>query len=106
MYGRAQDTFTAVPAHLYYILCELLKNSCRATVEHAKRQGVEMDALPPVKIIIARGREDMAIKVLATSTGSLFELLVSAPHGMALVCLASVQVGSACTRQHWACCAI
>eukprot|EP00953_Heterococcus_sp_UTEX-ZZ885_P040049 20499-Heterococcus_DN1.PRE.1 len=78
VYGRKQDTFTAIPTHLYYIMCELLKNSCRATVEHARSKGQLSDdsnastlshglphglLLPSVKVIIARGREDMTIKI-------------------------------------------
>lgn len=49
MFGREEDTFTAVPSHLYYMMREVLKNSCRATVEHGRltRPG---EKLPPVKV--------------------------------------------------------
>lgn len=82
VHGQPSDTFTAVPSHLYYILCELLKNSCRATVEHARhKNGLDpraqppLDAkvaavpLPPVKVIIAKGREDITIKVVDEGGG-------------------------------------
>jgi hypothetical protein len=92
VYGRKQDTFTAIPTHLYYIMCELLKNSCRATVEHARSKGQLSDdsnastlshglphglLLPSVKVIIARGREDMTIKVYAMSQYSSSTCLVA-----------------------------
>ncbi|CAM9933725.1 unnamed protein product [Ectocarpus sp. 4 AP-2014] len=68
VFGRAKDTFTAVPSHLYYILREVLKNSCRATVEHSRRTRPG-EKLPPVKIIVARGNEDMTIKIVDEGGG-------------------------------------
>lgn len=49
VFGRAEDTFTAVPSHLYYMIREVLKNSCRATVEHGRRTRPG-EKLPPVKV--------------------------------------------------------
>lgn len=57
--GRTDLTFTYIPTHLHHMLFELLKNSFRATVE---AHGHTRD-IPPVRIIIADGQEDVAIKV-------------------------------------------
>ncbi|KAG0088160.1 hypothetical protein BGZ93_005448 [Podila epicladia] len=37
--GQIDAKFTYVPVHLEYILCELLKNAVRATVEQSKKMG-------------------------------------------------------------------
>uniref|UniRef100_A0A1E1X9A4 Protein-serine/threonine kinase n=1 Tax=Amblyomma aureolatum TaxID=187763 RepID=A0A1E1X9A4_9ACAR len=49
-----------VPSHLYHMLFELFKNSMRAVVEY---HGTEADEFPPLKVLIARGREDLTIKL-------------------------------------------
>ncbi|KNE73180.1 hypothetical protein AMAG_17372 [Allomyces macrogynus ATCC 38327] len=52
--------FMYVPSHLHHMLFELLKNSLRAVVE---RYGPDADHFPPVKVVVAEGREDITIKV-------------------------------------------
>lgn len=83
--GRDDDggvPFTYVPHHLRYILAEVLKNSCRATVrsylkgttagqkeDHTKHHndpdgGIhDAPSLPPIKVVVAKGAEDVTIKV-------------------------------------------
>jgi pyruvate dehydrogenase kinase 2/3/4 len=56
-------TFTFVPAHLHYILLELLKNAMRATVERHGRAGDDYCALPDIKVVISVGDEDVCVKV-------------------------------------------
>lgn len=43
-----------VPSHLHHMLFELLKNSLRAVVE---THGIDADDYPPIKIIVAEGKE-------------------------------------------------
>lgn len=57
--GRTDLRFTYIPSHLMHMLFELLKNSYRATAE--AHQGSR--DLPPVRVVIADGQEDVAIKV-------------------------------------------
>ncbi|KAI9232760.1 MAG: mitochondrial branched-chain alpha-ketoacid dehydrogenase kinase-domain-containing protein [Podila humilis] len=52
--------FMYVPSHLSHMLFELLKNSLRAVVE---QYGTECDEYPPIKLIVAQGKEDIAIKI-------------------------------------------
>jgi len=82
----ADSKFTYVPHHLQYTLAELLKNSCRATItrhaqgknsredhvgshhhhhyHHHHDQGAATDeSLPCVRVVIAKGAEDVTIKV-------------------------------------------
>jgi len=64
--GDRQDTFTYLPSHIYFIAAELLKNACGATVRFRRLPSGELPAgtvLPPVRVIVARGEEDVAIKV-------------------------------------------
>ncbi|KAK3808332.1 MAG: mitochondrial branched-chain alpha-ketoacid dehydrogenase kinase-domain-containing protein [Benniella sp.] len=52
--------FMYVPSHLSHMLFELLKNSLRAVVE---QYGTECEDYPPIKLIVAQGKEDIAIKI-------------------------------------------
>ncbi|KAG7355552.1 two-component system histidine kinase [Nitzschia inconspicua] len=57
-----KGNFTYVPHHLRYMVGELLKNSCRATI----KKHVESKAsgkMPPIRIVIVKGEEDVTIKI-------------------------------------------
>jgi len=58
--GAREQTFPYVPSHLFFIVTELLKNSCRAVVE---AHNGALGKLPPIKVVLSRGNEDMVIKV-------------------------------------------
>ncbi|XP_005111084.2 pyruvate dehydrogenase (acetyl-transferring) kinase, mitochondrial [Aplysia californica] len=47
-----------VPSHLYHMLFELFKNAMRAAVEYHSEESV-----PPLKVMIVKGQEDLSIKV-------------------------------------------
>ena len=71
------DEFTFVPHHLQYMVSELLKNSCRASVRKYKEReaaAVFGDAttsatassnvtIPSIRVIIVKGSEDVTVKV-------------------------------------------
>lgn len=58
-HGRLNLRFKYIPSHLHHIFFELFKNSFRATIEAHKGKGDP----PPVRVVIAGGMEDVAIKV-------------------------------------------
>lgn len=59
--------FTYVPHHLHYMLAELLKNSCRSTVEQYMKSELRGDEekaqLFPIRVVIVKGEEDVTIKI-------------------------------------------
>jgi len=81
--SSSESNFTYVPHHLQYMLVELLKNSCKATVMKHRRHRPDSDSsnnniseddiieeaiskrekLPPIRIVIAKGAEDVSIQI-------------------------------------------
>ena len=80
---QSNPGFTYVPHHLHYMLAELLLNACRATVRHhrnadsssaaaqvgskpngdSRKQDSTMPVLPPIRVVLVMGKEDITIKV-------------------------------------------
>lgn len=60
LYGVVESRLTALDLNQNHILFEILKNSLRATVE---RFGPDCDKYPPIQVIVAKGKEDITIKV-------------------------------------------
>lgn len=48
-----------VPSHLYHMLFELFKNALRAVVE----THCDSYSLPPIKVLLTKGEEDVSIKI-------------------------------------------
>jgi pyruvate dehydrogenase kinase 2/3/4 len=59
--------FTYPPHHLQYMVAELLKNSCRATVD---RYFLSNQPMPPIRVIVVQGDEDVSIKVADSGGGA------------------------------------
>ncbi|GES94297.1 alpha-ketoacid dehydrogenase kinase [Rhizophagus clarus] len=59
--GQIDTTFTYVPVHLEYIIAEVLKNSCRATVEYSQK--FNRTEHPPVIVTISKGKNFIGIRV-------------------------------------------
>jgi len=53
-------TIIYIPAHLYHICFELIKNSIRATIE---RYGRDAKEFPSIRIHVVKGHEDMSIVI-------------------------------------------
>nr|XP_019959215.1 PREDICTED: pyruvate dehydrogenase (acetyl-transferring) kinase isozyme 2, mitochondrial-like [Paralichthys olivaceus] len=52
-----------IPSHLYHMVFELFKNAMRATIENHEASRT----LPPIKVMVALGGEDLSIKVSKSS---------------------------------------
>lgn len=60
VYGDPSFTFPYVPTHLHLMVFEMVKNSLRAVQERFMGTSKE---IPPVKVVVADGIEDVAIKI-------------------------------------------
>jgi hypothetical protein len=60
IYGDPAFTFPYVPSHLHHMVFELVKNSLRAVQD--RFDGSDDDP-PPIRLVVAEGVEDVALKV-------------------------------------------
>ena len=70
--GATKLEFAYMPAHLHYILFELLKNSMRATLETHETSG----ELPPITVVVAEGEDEVAMSTVLPSDSKHLRLLV------------------------------
>lgn len=71
--GDDSPLFTYVPQHLHYMITELLKNSCRASIRRYRelvRMAEESDLshareieIPRIRVVMVKGKEDVTIKI-------------------------------------------
>lgn len=62
----SEHEFTHVPHHLHYMVSELLKNSCRASMRRYKEHqaaGETTAEIPSIRVIVVKGEEDVTIKI-------------------------------------------
>ncbi|KNE61391.1 hypothetical protein AMAG_06221 [Allomyces macrogynus ATCC 38327] len=83
--GMVDTTLAYIPVHLDYILAELFKNSIRATVEHYEKTsgnglgslrlsaGLSDDDLPPIQLTVARGPDDVVMRIRDQGGGIPYE---------------------------------
>ncbi|CAI6002363.1 unnamed protein product, partial [Closterium sp. NIES-65] len=80
VHGDVHSTFAYVPAHIEYMLFEILKNASRAVVEHHLKKAHEegktasQATFPPVTITVCRGHNESTIKVSDQGGGIANEL--------------------------------
>ncbi|XP_035036190.1 pyruvate dehydrogenase (acetyl-transferring) kinase isozyme 2, mitochondrial [Hippoglossus stenolepis] len=56
---RGPIQISYIPSHLYHMVFELFKNAMRATIENHEASRT----LPPIKVMVALGGEDLSIKI-------------------------------------------
>jgi [3-methyl-2-oxobutanoate dehydrogenase (acetyl-transferring)] kinase len=72
--GHTQATLACLPAHVEYMLFEVLKNSARAVVEHFREKlersssklsytALQSLRMPPIQLLISEGTRDVTIRV-------------------------------------------
>ena len=64
VYGASGLAFPYIPSHLHHIMFELVKNSLRAVADRFENEDVDTD-VPPIRVVISQGEEDITIKVRA-----------------------------------------
>jgi signal transduction histidine kinase len=73
MNGNLDVKFPFIDVHLEYMLFELLKNAFRATVQFASKQFLPL--IPPVEVTIAKGAQDVGIRIRDQGGGFAHERL-------------------------------
>ena len=53
---------THIPAHIYHMSLEVMKNAMQATVEH-NWSSLDSGRLPPIKVLVCQSDRDITIKI-------------------------------------------